>query len=151
MVDDPGAVDLLTARKLLDDLAHPSPALAQMVELAQRDLESGDLSILGEKRERHHGGGSRQPDRNEGLTGSPRIDLRGAPRVRPIPPSAATTPTAFPTLVAGYADGLTQVQIAKKHGLHVQTVRKRLIEAGVNTRARLRVLTNEDHGQLARR
>ena len=115
-----------------------------MVELAQRDPKSGDLSILGEKRERHRGGASRQPGCNEASTGSPRIDLRCAPRVRPVPRSAGTTPTAFPTLVADYADGLTQVQIAEKHGLHVQTVRRRLIEAGVDTRARLRVLADED-------
>lgn len=58
-----------------------------------------------------------------------------------------------------YAAGLTQVQIAKKYGLQVQTLRKRLIEAGVDTRARLRVLTDEnlraaraamDHGASAR-
>lgn len=144
VVDDPAAADLARARKLLNDLAHPSPALAQMVKLAQRDPKSGDLSIRGEKRERRRGGGSRKAGRNEGSTGSPRIDLRGAPRVRPVSPSVATTPTAFPTLVADYADGLTQVQIAKKHGLHVQTVRKRLIEAGVDTRARLRALTGAE-------
>ena len=46
--------------------------------------------------------------------------------------------------MADYAEGLTQVQIAEKHGLHVQTVRRRLIEAGVDTRARLRGLTDED-------
>lgn len=63
---------------------------------------------------------------------------------RPIPPSAGSNPSAIPLLVADYADGLTQVQIAKKHGLHVQTVRRRLIAAGVDTRARLRVLTHED-------
>jgi DNA-binding transcriptional regulator LsrR (DeoR family) len=40
---------------------------------------------------------------------------------------------ALSPLVADYADGLTQVQVAEKHGLHVQTVRKRLIEAGVDT------------------
>ena len=115
-----------------------------MVELAQRDPESGGLSIFGEKRERHRGGGRRRLGRNEGPTRSTRIDLRGASRMRPLPPSAATTPTAFPTLVADYADGLTQVQIAKKHRLHVQTVRKRLVAAGVDTRARLRALTDED-------
>lgn len=43
-----------------------------------------------------------------------------------------------------HADGLTQVQIAKKRGLHVQTVRKRLIAAGIDTRARLRMLEDED-------
>lgn len=144
VVDDPAAADLARARKLLDDLAHPSPALVQMVELAQRDPKAGDLSILGEKREKHRGGGRRQPGHNEAPMGPLRSDLRRAPRVRPVAPSAATTPTAFPALMADYADGLTQVQIAEKHGLHVQTVRKRLIEAGIDTRARLRVLADED-------
>lgn len=51
---------------------------------------------------------------------------------------------SLPLLVADYADGLTQVQIAKKYGLHVQTVRKRLIQAGVDTRARLCILADED-------
>ena len=129
---------------MLDDLAHPPPALVQMVELAQRGPKPVDLSVLGEKREMHRGEGSLQLGHNEAPTGSPRIDLRRAPRVRPVAPSAATIPTAFPALVADYAEGLTQVQIAEKHGLHVQTVRKRLIEAGVDTRTRLRVLADED-------
>lgn len=54
-----------------------------------------------------------------------------------------TTQAALPSLVGDYADGLSQVQVAKKHGLHVQTVRKRLIAAGVDIRARLRVLGDE--------
>lgn len=47
-------------------------------------------------------------------------------------------------LVTGYANGLTQVQIVEKHGLHVQAVRKRLVHAGVDTPAHLRVLTDDD-------
>lgn len=58
--------------------------------------------------------------------------------------AAAAQFVALSPLVADHADGLTQVQIAKKHRLQVQTVRKRLIEAGVDTRARLRVLTDEN-------
>ena len=50
----------------------------------------------------------------------------------------------FPQLVADYAEGLTQVQIAEKHGLHAQTVRKRLIAAGVDTHIRLRALSDEE-------
>lgn len=41
-----------------------------------------------------------------------------------------------------YANGLTQMEIAKKHGIHVQTLRKRLQKAGVNTRARVRLLSS---------
>lgn len=135
-MDDPSAaVDLARVRKLLGDLVHPSPALVQVVELSQRGRESGDLLISGEKHERHREGGSRQRGGNEGSTRPvPSDDLRGA---RPM--------CSLPPLVADYADGLTQVQIAKKHGLHVQTVRKRLIEADIDTRAaRLRLLTDEN-------
>lgn len=132
--DDPtAAVDLARVRKLLQDLAHPSPALVQMVELSQHDPESGDLLISGEH-ERHRRGGSRQRGGDEGPTRPVRSDdLRGARPMR-----------SLPLLVADYADGLTQVQIAEKHGLHIQTVRKRLIAAGIDTRARLRALTDED-------
>ena len=132
---------LARARELLDDLAPPSPALAQMVELAQRDSESSSHSVLGEKREGCRGREGQKPDCNEGPKGSPRVDLRRALRVRPVAQSA---PAVAPALVADYADGLTQVQIANKYGLYVQTVRKRLIAAGIDTRARLRVLTDED-------
>lgn len=143
MVDDPVvAADLVRARKLLDGLRIPHLPWCRWSN-SRNVIRSPAISIRGEKRKRRRGGGSRQAGRNEG-SGAPRIDLRGAPRVRPVPPSVAATPTAFPTLVADYADGLTQVQIAKKYGLHVQTVRKRLIDAGVDTRARLRVLSVED-------
>lgn len=50
-------------------------------------------------------------------------------------------------VVTDYANGLTQIQIAEKHGLRVQTVRKRLTQAGVDTRAHLRVLTDDDPRQ----
>ena len=47
-------------------------------------------------------------------------------------------------LVADYANGLTQVEIARKHRIHVQTVRKRLGEAGVRVREHNRALSDED-------
>ncbi|WP_297105147.1 helix-turn-helix domain-containing protein [Tessaracoccus sp.] len=47
-------------------------------------------------------------------------------------------------LVVDYANGMTQVEIARKHRLHVQTVRKRLGEAGVRVREHNRVLSEED-------
>lgn len=131
--DDPAAaVDLARVRKLLKDLAHPSPALVQVVELSQHDLESGDLLISGEH-ERHRGGGSKQRGGNGGRRGQSGVTIREV-RVRPT--------RSLPPLVADYADGLTQVQIAMKHGLHVQTVRKRLIAAGVDTRAVVRRIEN---------
>lgn len=104
--DDPtAAMNLATARKPLQNLAHLPPALAQMVELSQHDPESGGLLISGEH-ERHRRGGSKQ----RGGDGRPMRpvqsdDLRGA---RPM--------SSPPMVVADYADGLTQVQIATKHG-----------------------------------
>lgn len=47
-------------------------------------------------------------------------------------------------LVVDYANGLTQATIAKKHGIHVQTLRKRLHEAGVDTRGHLSALNATD-------
>lgn len=47
-------------------------------------------------------------------------------------------------LVVYYANGLTQMEIAKKHGMHVQTLRKRLHEAGINTRGRVNALSEAD-------
>ncbi|MPM30449.1 hypothetical protein SDC9_76999 [bioreactor metagenome] len=132
--DDPtAAVDLARVRKLLQDLAHPSPALVQMVELSQHDPKSGDILLSGEH-ERHRAGGSKQRGGDEGPARPVRSDdLRGARPMR-----------SLPLLLADYADGMTQVQIAKKQGLHVQTVRRRLIEAGIDTRDQLRALTDED-------
>lgn len=50
----------------------------------------------------------------------------------------------FPPLVVDYANGLTQERIARKRGIHVQTLRKRLREAGVDTRGRLSALSDEE-------
>lgn len=47
-------------------------------------------------------------------------------------------------LVVDYANGLTQLEIARKHGMHVQTLRKRLQEAGINTRTRMVALTETE-------
>lgn len=47
-------------------------------------------------------------------------------------------------LVVDYTNGLTQVEIARKHGMHVQTHRKRLHEAGINTRTRVAMLSDAE-------
>ena len=44
--------------------------------------------------------------------------------------------------VVDYANGMTQAEIARKHGIHVQTLRRRLQKAGGNTRARVRLLSS---------
>lgn len=47
-------------------------------------------------------------------------------------------------MVVDYANGRTQEEIARKHGLHIQTIRKRLKAAGVVTRSRRTALTAQD-------
>lgn len=47
-------------------------------------------------------------------------------------------------MVVDYANGMTQEEIAHKHGLHIQTVRKWLKAAGVVTRSRSTALTGQD-------
>ncbi|KTS70340.1 hypothetical protein NS206_00270 [Microbacterium testaceum] len=47
-------------------------------------------------------------------------------------------------MVVDYANGMTQEEIARKHGLHIQTVRKRLKAAGVVTRSHSTALTVQD-------
>jgi DNA-binding transcriptional regulator LsrR (DeoR family) len=47
-------------------------------------------------------------------------------------------------MVVDYANGMTQEGIARKHGLHIQTVRKRLNAAGVVTRSYSAALTAQD-------
>lgn len=47
-------------------------------------------------------------------------------------------------MVVDYANGMTQEEIARKHGLHIQTIRKRLKAAGVVTRSRSTALTAQD-------
>lgn len=57
---------------------------------------------------------------------------------------ARSSPAVLLPLVVDYANGLTQVEIARKHRIHVQTVRKRLGEAGVRVREHNHALSDED-------
>lgn len=43
--------------------------------------------------------------------------------------------------MADFADVLTHMEFAQKHGMHVLTVRKRLDEVGVDLRARVKLLS----------
>lgn len=47
-------------------------------------------------------------------------------------------------LVVAYANGATREEIAKRYGLHVQTVRKRLREVGVISRNHKNALSEQD-------
>lgn len=46
--------------------------------------------------------------------------------------------------VVDYPNGMTQEEVARKHGLHIQTIRKRLKAAGVVTRSSSTALTAQD-------
>lgn len=61
----------------------------------------------------------------------------------PAPPADEPTSDIL-RMVVDYANGMTQEEIAHKHGLHIQTVRKRLKAAGVATRSRRTALTPQD-------
>ncbi len=61
------------------------------------------------------------------------------------PSSSSSEPTSdLLKMVVDYANGMTQREIARKHALHVQTVRKGLDAVGVVTRARGGTLTEAD-------
>lgn len=47
-------------------------------------------------------------------------------------------------MVVDYTNGMTQEEIARKHGIHIQTVRKRLKAAGVVTRSHSTALSKQD-------
>lgn len=74
--------------------------------------------------------------------------IGGKLQPRPTTTSADVTPvennSGVLQLVVDYANGMTQVEIARKYGVHVQTVRKRLKEAGVVVRGNSRALTDSD-------
>lgn len=64
------------------------------------------------------------------------------PRWPPLSPGESTPDTLV--MIVDYANGMTQEDIARKHDLHIQTVRKRLKAAGVVTRSRGNALTEQD-------
>lgn len=115
-------------RSLLDSLEHPGPAFARLLAFA-RSAE-GLATIAAE------------PRSTGSTTAAPRNQRRASPRASAASSakSAHDAQTLLP-LVVDYANGLTQMEIAKKRGIHVQTLRKRLRKAGVNTRARVRLLS----------
>jgi len=51
-------------------------------------------------------------------------------------------------IVVAYCNGYTKEQIASTYGLHVQTVRTRLREAGVNTEGSRAALSPQDKNTL---
>lgn len=118
------------ARFLLETFGHPTPALTQLLTLVNSSKGLKD-STVDPLHEGHAGARAHES--------TPRVQ-----RPAPTPPLRNPQYTdGLVQLVVDYANGLTQMEIAKKHGIHVQTVRKRLRDAGVNTRSRVRLLRSE--------
>ncbi len=129
-------------RTLLESLVlPPTPAQQRLLELIKKHPE-----MLGP---RDPSGGSvkspeprRRSDRERKASGESAPDpgdgeWRGSSGAR-------SSPVVLLPLVVDYANGMTQVEIARKHRIHVQTVRKRLGEAGVRVREHNRALSDED-------
>lgn len=74
--------------------------------------------------------------------------LRRAPRAQQENDSSREHGHSALPLVVDYASGLSQVEIARKHGIHIQTVRKRLKEVGVVAR-RSNALTEDELTQAS--
>lgn len=113
-------------RSLLDSLERPTPALARLLAVARSPEGLAGMAA-------------------EALATGPSAAVRRSRS--PTLPRASSAKSvraaeALLALVVDYANGMTQAEIAKKHGIHVQTLRKRLQKAGVNTRARVRLLSS---------
>lgn len=116
-------------RSLLDSLERPTPALARLLAIAR-----SPEGLAGLGREARSGGSSAAARSNRKPVSARASEASSAKGAR-------EAQTLLP-LVVDYANGMTQAEIAKKHGIHVQTLRKRLQRAGVNTRARVRLLSS---------
>lgn len=87
--------------------------------------------------------------RTDAARPEPATESPPAPRPRPKPrpkpaPVTIDTTDGILAIVVDCANGMTQEEIADKHGFHVQTVRKRLKAAGVVMRTHGSALTEED-------
>lgn len=119
-------------RDLVNALLHPTPAFTQLMANLKANDELNTTSST------------------ENFKGQLPVtsQVRASTRTLITPPSDATTLRmneralqALLALVVDYANGLTQMELAQKHDMHVQTVRKRLKEVGVNLRARVKLLS----------
>lgn len=126
--DQEAASDLESVRLILDRFTYPTPALTRLIDLVRRDPDLQDLMGSGERRKQRRGGRSRR-QRTGGVVSSPRVDSHGED-AGSVEGSGSIEATPLLPIVVDYANGLTQLEIATNYGLHVQTVRKRLAEAG---------------------
>lgn len=129
-------------RGLLESLMlPPSPAQQRLLELIKKHPEMlGSKKTSGEPIEGSERRGRLDRGRTAASTPAPDANDGASTACG----NARSSPAVLLPLVVDYANGMTQLDIARKHRLHVQTVRKRLGEAGVRVREHNRALSDED-------
>ncbi|MDQ7991965.1 MAG: hypothetical protein AAGC63_03145, partial [Propionicimonas sp.] len=126
-------IDLERARAVMDSLLSPNPALKRLLEVVRANPELRQFTYQADTQRPIE----RNPERRRATSGRRTAPSGREPAESDVAPAeglAGDELSALP-LVVDYANGLTQAEIAAKYGLHVQTVRKRLAEAGVSSRA----------------
>lgn len=131
-------------RDLVNALLHPTPAFTQLMANLKANHELDATASTEKPKEQLPATTEVRASTKTPIT--PRPD--SSTKTSSNPPSEATTLQmneralqALLALVVDYANGLTQMELARKHDMHVQTVRKRLKEVGVNLRARVKLLS----------
>lgn len=134
-------------RPLVDVFSHPTPALTRLIEHVRQNPELAEGRTTGCQTTPMPIRDRQEPPTSEANSAtapaSRRESTKRTGRAASPAPSDAAAPSLLP-LVVDYANGLTQAEIARKHGLHVQTLRKRLREAEVNTRVRVPALSENE-------
>ncbi|WP_120004856.1 helix-turn-helix domain-containing protein [Nesterenkonia muleiensis] len=146
---DPRAVASETeaGRSLVDIFSRPTPALTRLIEHMHQNPELAESRAAGYSRT-----SSRSRDRQGRSIGETNSVAGSTSRRESTKQSRRTVSPGIEKvrasvllpLVVDYANGLTQAEIARKHGIHAQTLRKRLREAGVNTRVRVTALSESE-------
>lgn len=136
------------AKMLAREFGQPTPALVRLIQVVRQDAELSALmetkTATGQRRSK------RRRERSAGKSKSSMLAPDGRPRGQAPTPESSQKAALLLLLATDYANGLTQVQIAEKHGLHVQTVRKRLVQTGVDTRTHLPVSTDDELRQACK-
>lgn len=135
------------SRSLVDIFSRPTFALARLIEKVR-----GDPELVKEITASSQAKSTRIRDRQRGSTSeansvtgpNPRRESTKQSRRTISPGTEKARASVLLPLVVDYANGLTQAEIARKHGVHAQTLRKRLREAGVNTRVRVTALSESE-------
>lgn len=141
-------MDLERARAVMDSLLHPNPALKHLLQVVR---EHPELCVPRDQADTQD---SPDGNRERGRAGSGRPATSSSRESAGVRTAAAEglagDESRVLPLVVDYANGLTQAEIAAKYGLHIQTVRKRLAEAGVSSRAHDQTLSDENLWQARR-